>query len=67
MLYLADFLEPGRSMDPAERAMLAQKVPGQRDTVLREVVRRRISWMLRSGWPLPAPTVAFWNQLAEGK
>ena len=67
MLYLADFLEPGRSADPADRANLTRKVLTQRDTVLREVARRRINWILRSGWPLPGPTVAFWNQLAEGK
>lgn len=67
MLYLADFLEPGRSADPADRANLTRKVLTQRDAVLREVARRRINWILRSGWPLPGPTVAFWNQLAEGK
>lgn len=65
MLYLADFLEPGR--DPAstasERRRLAGRVPGERDTVLREVARRRIDWVLRSGWPLVPLTVAFWNQL----
>jgi len=63
MLYLADFLEPGRDDDP-ERERLARWVPMQRDAVLREVVRRRIDWVLRSGWPLPEGTVAFWNQLA---
>lgn len=67
MLYLADFLEPGRAADPADRATLMRKIPTQRDAVLREVARRRINWILRSGWPLPGPTVAFWNQLAEGK
>lgn len=65
MLYLADFLEPGR--DPAstasERSQLAGRVPGERDAVLREVARRRIDWVLRSGWPLVPSTVAFWNQL----
>ena len=63
MLYLADFLEPGRDHD-ADLERLARSVPTQRDAVLREVVRRRIDWVLRSGWPLPPATVAFWNQLA---
>jgi len=63
MLYLADFLEPGRDRIAADRAELAQRVPVERDVVLREVARRRIEWLLRSGWPLPASTVAFWNQL----
>lgn len=65
MLYLADYLEPGRDGSTADgdRAELARAVPTQRDAVLREVARRRIDWVLRSGWPLPAETVAFWNSL----
>jgi 2-amino-4-hydroxy-6-hydroxymethyldihydropteridine diphosphokinase len=62
MLYLADFLEPKRD-HVADRADLARRVPRERDAVLREVARRRIEWLLRSGWPLPPSTVAFWNQL----
>ena len=66
MLYLADFLEPGRGQTPdlADRADLVQRVPPERDAVLRDVARRRIEWMLRSGWQLPAETVDFWNSLA---
>ena len=64
MLYLADYLEPGREFASAERAQLGRRVPAERDAVLREVARRRIEWLLGSGWPLPATTVAFWNQLA---
>jgi len=63
MLYLADFLEPGRDFDPNGRRALAARVSTDRDTVLREVARRRIEWVLRSGWPLPPETVAFWNAL----
>jgi HD superfamily phosphohydrolase YqeK len=63
MLYLADFLEPGRPFDQAERGALAARVPGERDAVLREVARRRIAWAVRSGWPLPPETVGFWNGL----
>lgn len=63
MLYLADFLEPGRDDDP-DRERLARWVPMQRDAVLREVIRRRIDWIIRSGWPLPPATVEFWNSLA---
>jgi len=64
MLYLADYLEPGRD-DDTDRERLSRWVPTQRDAVLREVVRRRIDWVLRSGWPLPQATVDFWNQLAD--
>jgi HD superfamily phosphohydrolase YqeK len=63
MLYLADFLEPGRTSDALDRAELARRVPAERDAVLTEVARRRLEWVVRSGWPLPAETVAFWNSL----
>ncbi len=63
MLYLADFLEPGRDFDPDGRRALAARVPAERDAVLKEVARRRIEWVLKSGWPLPPETVAFWNGL----
>ena len=63
MLYLADFLEPGRDFDPDGRRALAARVPADRDAVLRDVARRRIEWVLRSGWPLLPETVAFWNAL----
>ena len=68
MLYLADFLEPGRDFDlngPDGRRALAARVPAEPDAVLREVARRRIEWVLRSGWPLVPETVAFWNALAS--
>ena len=64
MLYLADYLEPGREFASAERAELVRRVPAERDAVLRDVARRRIEWLLASGGPLPATTVAFWNHLA---
>jgi len=65
MLYLADFLDPGRDFDPAGRRALAARVPAGRDAVLREVARRRIEWVVRSGWPLHPDTVAFWNDLVR--
>jgi 2-amino-4-hydroxy-6-hydroxymethyldihydropteridine diphosphokinase len=65
MLYLADFLEPGRKFAAAERRTLALRVPQERDPVLKEVVRWRIEWVLRSGWPLAPETVGLWNALAS--
>jgi HD superfamily phosphohydrolase YqeK len=65
MLYLADFLEPGRRFAADERKMLAQRVPQERDAVLKEVVRWRIEWVVRSGWPLAPETVGLWNALAS--
>jgi len=63
MLYLADFLEPVRTLDPADRTALVARVPRERDAVLQEIARRRIEWVLRSGWELAPATVAFWNSL----
>ena len=65
MLYLADYLEPGRPFDADDRGQLAERVPRERDEVLRDVARRRITWVLHSGWPLPPETVAFWNALVS--
>lgn len=64
MLYLADYLDPGRPDDARERHALARQVPRERDRVLREVAARRIGWALRAGRPLHPLTVAFWNSLA---
>jgi len=65
MLYLADFLDPGRTFERDERRDLARRVPAERDAVLREVARRRIAWTVRSGWPLHEETVRFWNSLVS--
>ena len=65
MLYLADHLEPGRVHDAEARAALAHRVAAEPDAVLREVAQRRIAWAVRSGWPLPAETVEFWNSLVQ--
>lgn len=65
MLYLADFLEPGRSFAAEERQALAGRVPTERDAVLKEVARWRVEWVVRSGWPLAPETVGFWNSLVS--
>lgn len=67
VLYCADFLEPGRSFDPEERAELARRFPTAPNQVLAEVVRRRLGWMVRSGWSIPEVTWRFWNALAAGE
>lgn len=63
VLYAADFLEPGRSFDRAERAALAERFPADPDGVFREVVRRRLAYIVREGWSIPEPTVRLWNHL----
>ncbi|HMA44512.1 MAG TPA: HD domain-containing protein [Gemmatimonadales bacterium] len=65
MLYLADYLEPGRRFDAAARAALRARMPAERDVVLREVTCRRIEWIVRSAWELKPETVAFWNALVS--
>ncbi len=63
MLYLADYLEPGRPFDREAHRALAARVPGERDAVLRDVAARRIARVIDSGWPLVHETVDFWNSL----
>ena len=63
VLYCADYLEPGRPFEQAERADLAARFPADAARVLREVARRRLDHLIQSGWPLPEPTVRFWNSL----
>lgn len=65
MLYLADYLEPGRRFDASLRTALRERMPGERGAVLRETARRRIEWVLRSSWELKPETVAFWNALVS--
>ncbi len=63
MLYLADYLEPGRSFDQELRRSLAARVPDERDAILKQVAARRIARVIDSRWPLPRETVDFWNAL----
>lgn len=62
-LYCGDYLEPGRERDKEHRAELAARFPGDPSGVLREVARERVTRLVKSGWPLPEPTVRFWNSL----
>jgi len=62
-LYMADFLEPGRSFMRADRQFLADLVPQSFDTVFRQVVRLRLEWAVREGKGLEMETVALWNSV----
>lgn len=64
-LYLADFLEPGRSFLPEWRAALRSRMPGAVDDVLREVLRARVVRLLELNRPVRPETVAFWNRVAQ--
>jgi HD superfamily phosphohydrolase YqeK len=65
MLYLADYLEPGRTFEAPARSALRARMPAERRAVLRDVARRRIEWIVQSNWPLKPETVDFWNALVS--
>lgn len=60
-LYLADFLEPGRTFVRVKRARIATKVPRDFDRAFRDVVQLRIEMALRERGKLFPETVAMWN------
>ncbi len=60
-LYMADFLEPGRSFSKRDRAFLAAHVPYDFDGVFRQVVRAKLEWSLHEGHSLFPETVELWN------
>lgn len=62
-LYMADFLEPGRSFGLADRAFLTANVPHDFDGVFRQVVRQRLEWALREGNALYHESVELWNSV----
>jgi HD superfamily phosphohydrolase YqeK len=63
-LYCADFLEPGREFARERRAELASRYPSDPLGVLKEVASDRVAHLVASRWPIPDPTVRFWNSLA---
>ena len=65
MLYLADYLEPGRKGRGNTRARLAERVPRQRDRVLRKIVAYEIRSRVRAGRPVNPLTIGFWNALTR--
>ncbi|HWZ60758.1 MAG TPA: hypothetical protein VNW46_17370 [Gemmatimonadaceae bacterium] len=67
MLYLADFLEPGRKRHRKQRARLARRVPHDRDRVLRLIVAQQIRSRLRRGRSIHPHTLQFWNSMAHSQ
>ena len=62
-LYMADFLEPGRSFSHEDRAFLSAQVPHDFDGVFRQVVRMRLVYALNEGHTLFPETVQLWNSI----
>lgn len=67
MLYLADYLEPGRKFEQVERQALAARVPGDPDGVLRLIAAQRLHWVIQDGGRLVKETVEFWNALLASR
>lgn len=62
LLYLADYLEPGRP-DEGHRRRWAREVTGDVAGSVQRVARARIQRSVAQGLPLLAETVTFWNAL----
>jgi HD superfamily phosphohydrolase YqeK len=62
-VYLADFLEPGRDFLVDWRAELRDRMPGDLDGVLEEVVATRVRHLLELHKPIRPETAAFWSAL----
>lgn len=58
-LYLADFLEPGRTFAPEWTEELRRRMPAEMDAVLLEVVRSRVRHVGESGATVHPETEAF--------
>jgi len=62
-LYCADFLEPGRSIEPEWRASLRDRMPRELAAVTREILEAHLHHLLDRGLPILPDTAAFWNRL----
>jgi HD superfamily phosphohydrolase YqeK len=65
-LYLADFLEPGRSFDVEWRGQLRVRMPTAMSPILIEVAAARIGHLIETRRPVRPETVIFWNRIIEG-
>ena len=66
-LYVADFLEPGRKVQPKWRARLRDEMPEGLDSVAQAVVGKRVQFLVKKGRPVPPETLGLWNVLAKGR
>ena len=49
-LYMADYLEPGRTFDQERRALLSERVPVDFEAAFRDVVRSRMAYAREQGF-----------------
>lgn len=64
-LFLADYLESGRTFLADEREALRTRMPNAHSDVLRAVLRRRISSRLEADIPVLVASIEFWNRIVE--
>ena len=65
LLYLADYLEPGRPFDEEHRADLRARMPHDWKQVLRTVVSSRVKHLLDSGNTIRPETMGYWNSVVR--
>lgn len=65
ILYLADYLEPGRRFHTSRHEKWRAKVPTDMRQVLRRVAAERITSKINEGLALPTETTDFWNALVR--
>lgn len=66
-LFMADFLEPGRSFSRETRAFLTRQVRVDFEGVFRQVLRLRLEWTLSEGLALFPESVTLWNATRKGR
>ncbi len=63
MLYMADYLEPGRTFKRKRNAKLAARVPQDSRGVLIHVVRKRFQWVIERRRKILPEAAGFWNDV----
>jgi len=66
-LYAADFLEPGRRFRAKWRTKLRERMPGDLDGVVQEILAARLRRLVDGGRPIRSETMDFWNKMATGE
>ena len=66
-LYVADFLEPGRSFRRKWREELRARMPEALKSVTREIVGARIRHLVDRNRPVRPETMGFWNTMTTGE
>jgi len=66
-LYVADFLEPGRKLQPKWRARQRVEMPAGLDSVAQAIVGRRVQFLIKKRRFVPPQTLGLWNVLAKGR